>query len=646
MSQTVSNGDAVKLRGLVLFLMSAALQGQAPTAPPAAISGVVTDAVTNQPVPGAFVELRRAQAGTSGPQRVTTDSKGRFVFIGVEPAAGYSLGAGGAGYGQSTFGWKPGMSELPRDVFTFPLADNEWRQDIVIQIWRLGTIAGRVFDEHGDPVVGASIRGYSMELIAGIPRLLASSLVATTDDRGAYRLAGLVPGQYRIGVLSVQQTVPAGVREVPQERSVGALAASSISIGPGSQFSGPALDAAGSHRLVVTNFMTPPAPAGGRPRAYPPIFYPGVRAVEDAPNVKVGHGTEETAIDFRLQPVAAFTISGRLQGALGGPLLLRLLPAGLEHLANGSEIATTLSEKDGAFTFLNVPAGSYTLLAQGAILDLTKGLTGGFRLPDPPGYPSAQAGGGSFIGAPDIGILNRQGVPATAFARQSVIVSQEVRTLVVPLTPTVTISGRVVFAPGTERPPPPAVLFVRADPVDADPSLGVPDSRVDAAGAFSVSGLLSGRYRLWIASSLQMESVMWRGKDLVDAGFDTRQDTAIDDVVVTMTNRGIIVKGAVRGIPANGRAAVIVFPASKEEWVNYGFSPRRMRSTTGQITGTYELPRIPAGEYFVVAVDASRITAWTDPKFLAAAAAKAQRITVGWGDAPMVDLTFSDVVAK
>ena len=60
------------------------------------------------------------------------------------------------------------------------------------------------------------------------------------------------------------------------------------------------------------------------------------------------------------------------------------MPAGSEQLGFGSEAATTVVERDGSFTFLNVPAGEYTLLAQAVFGEFTSG-NGEVALPDAPG---------------------------------------------------------------------------------------------------------------------------------------------------------------------------------------------------------------------------------------------------------------------
>jgi len=102
-----------------------------------------------------------------------------------------------------------------------------------------------------------------------------------------------------------------------------------------------------------------------------------------------------------LQPVPAVKVSGRLDGGDASSLLLRLMPAGSEQLGAGSEAATTIVERDGSFTFLNVPSGQYTLLAQAVFGELTSG-NGEVLLPDAPGVPTVVGQGGAGTTLPGL----------------------------------------------------------------------------------------------------------------------------------------------------------------------------------------------------------------------------------------------------
>jgi hypothetical protein len=95
--------------------------------------------------------------------------------------------------------------------------------------------------------------------------------------------------------------------------------------------------------------------------------------VEAAATVELRAGEQRAGVDVTLTPTTAWRVSGVVDGppeALAR-LSLRLLPEGMEHLGNGSEVATASVATDGRFTFLNVPAGSYTIDAPRTVAELT-----------------------------------------------------------------------------------------------------------------------------------------------------------------------------------------------------------------------------------------------------------------------------------
>ena len=214
--------------------------------------------------------------------------------------------------------------------------------------------------------------------------------MATTDDRGIYRFGALQPGRYFVAVLSVQATVPSRIADGVKRQPLGALESSDApppSPTP-SEALGASVDVGGDrHRLVLTNYATPPPPGSDQPRVYAPVFYPEAAAPDAALPVELGFGISRTNIDFQLVPVAAVRISGRVTGAIGdvANMFLRLMPRGSEHLGFGSEAATTLVEPDGSFTFLNVPRGNYTLVASSQVAEVRRE-SGSGRLPAGSGY--------------------------------------------------------------------------------------------------------------------------------------------------------------------------------------------------------------------------------------------------------------------
>jgi hypothetical protein len=249
-------------------------------------------------------------------------------------------------------------------------------------------------------------------------------------------------------------------------------------------------------------------------------------------------------------------------------------------------------------------------------------------------------------GAAGLGYLMRSGQTAPGWARETVSVGRvDITDVVVSLRPTVSIQGRFAFAQGMSPPDQEARLEVRLSPADGDPSLGQHYGRMkrgDPTFQFTAEGLLGGRYIL-APIGPQLVAVTWRGIDVTDTGFDASEGHDFDDVVVTVTDKDTAISGTVTGAIGPGVAAVIAFPVDRARWTDYGWRPRYFRTARAGTRGQFEITSLPAGEYYVVAVSARHIDAWSNPDFLAAAAGLAERVTLAWGDKATVDLRFSEV---
>lgn len=613
-----------------------------------AVSGVVVDAVTRRPLAGATVTLSR-WLSAEGPPRMVTDGRGRFVFANLAPADNYFLDATRLGYSPTRYGWTGPNGPLTLSgVKTISVTAGQWVSGIEILLWRLGSISGRVLDERGEPAVGVAVRAFTTSRISG-HRQLVGGPIGVTDDRGSYRLPQLEPARYTVAVLSVQTTVPVTLGEGPQLRAVGELETGGIVAGTGaSAVVSPAIDVDGRHRLVVTNFATPPPSAAGQARAYPAVFYPGVQSVRDATSIEIRYGEDRDGVDFQLRPVPAFRISGRVTDAVGSipRMLLRLMPAGCEGLGFGSEAATTVLEPEGSFTFLSVPEGEYTLLAQSSVMDFFKS-SSDTRIADAPGFARSSVAVGLLAGTPGVSFLNRGAGTTEQWGRSPIVVAgRDVTDATLTLRPAVTVRGRFEFAQGTTPPDPSRDLFPQALPANGDPSLGWPRGRMERDGSFrfTIAGLLGGTYLL--SSNMTLVSVMWQGRDLAETGLDATTGRDFDDVVVTLTDKRTEITGRVQNDRRQGIAAVIAFPADRSRWVNFGWNARRFRTVRAGSDSSFRLTGLPAGDYYLIAVDASHADAWTDPDFLAVATPHATRLALDWDSRVVQHLTVKEVVAR
>lgn len=607
-----------------------------------AISGIVTNGLTGRPVPGAVVAVGIAGRGAVGRvSRQLTDAKGRFVFVELPAHDQYSISASHFGYVNGGYGTTP-VRPAPTRI---RLADGEWFKEANIQLWPPAAVSGRVLDERGEPVVGVHVRVLAQILVGGRPQIAAGA-GTFTDDRGAYRIAGLRPGRYFVQVPSVQSAVPAGVD--PTQPS-GLAAGAPLTLRP-------AMDMPGGFRYVLGDYATPPAP-DPRPLVYPIAYHPAARTTTEAVAIELRDGDDRQGVDVTLAPARAATISGIVQGppeALEG-VLLRLLPEGTDDASGGSEQATTIVDANGRFTFLNVPAGSYVIDARRTQTEYRFRASGAptESVPRPPGFNySGMASAGVTSGPAGTSLATRRMRGATSYwGRTSVAVDgRDMSGLTVLMQQGVTLSGRIVWEghqgvpPGVTRAP-----SVWAEPTDGNAALGMPttDGRRPAGDPFTVEGLLPGRYTLRVVfqGSWLVKSITWNGEDYTYRGFDASGGRDFDGVLITLTDNepritGTLTRGTAE--PASG-AVAMAFPVDRELWSNYGITPRHIRTAVADTGGGYRFSSLPAGEYFLVAVEEEEMYGWQDPKFLEQAQARAVRVAIGWGEAKTQDLQVGRV---
>jgi hypothetical protein len=289
------------------------------------------------------------------------------------------------------------------------------------------------------------------------------------------------------------------------------------------------------------------------------------------------------------------------------------VPAGNELLDANEPL--TVTDADGRFVFPAVPPGQYSLRSTlGSQIT-----TGGTRTAAP--YWSAVP---VAVGSADV-----DGVAVTLHAG-------------------LRISGQFAFegtapkpAAGAQRVP------VVLEPAEGAPGIGLPGpSPADAAGQFTTAGVPAGQYFLRVTGSpvgWMFKAAMHNGQDLSETPIDLQAD--VTGVVITFTDRWTGMRGTVRA--ANGRAdanaLVMLFPRDPARWVNYGPSPRRLRSARATRDGEFSFTSLPAGDYYVVALPDEHVADWQDPKFLEATARLAAHVTLDEGDQKTVDLRTQEM---
>ena len=298
-------------RDLVAQARPGGPQGPARTGPTtitatAVISGRVV-AATGGPLRGAEVRVRDANGRDS--RLITTDNAGRFEVRDLTPGQ-WTVKASKAGYITQAFGQRHPL-EQPETV----TLENGQRFVADLVLMRGGAIGGRVVDEYGDPVFGARVQVLRSKMVRGLRQLATAGTPDDTDDRGAFRIFGLPPGDYYVAV---------------------------------------------GLRLLEDN--------SSRRMANVATYYPGTQNIGQAQRITLGAGDDQSGIVIATGTGATgVSVSGRVLTAAGAPgrgAMMSLLNAddfGADAARRGIIFD---ADQTGRFTAENVPPGNYVVDVQ------------------------------------------------------------------------------------------------------------------------------------------------------------------------------------------------------------------------------------------------------------------------------------------
>ena len=630
---------------------------QTPAARGGMLMGRVVDAVSTTPLSGAIVTVSRsAPTGAAGAAtaplpspaftsvRVMTGSDGTFVVANL-PAGNFSLNVTRPGYASGALGRRHPESSFPSQ--SIELAEGERKGNLSIPLWKNAVLGGTVADEAGEPIVGIQVRVLAQRRFSQVGNM------PVTDDRGMYRVASLSPGEYVVGIVSTQSTVPLSLydtfnasrrdgtyQELSRELDA---AGASVSFNPGVRIGD--LMLMGDGGMFGGTMPIRPLPRGDRVLIYPTVFHPAAASAAQAGIIRLEAGQERSDINFQLRPVPASNVSGTISSPDGRPgrIGLVLVADGEEFSRSaGNETATTVSDDGGAFTFLGVPPGRYVIRAT--------------RVPKRPvtvsNFTSVIQVGGSTIMSGG-GLAPTPPIPdePTYWALTPVTVgASDVSGIAVALRPGGRVTGRVEFVGTTPKPAGPrleqiSVSLESADGRTAGTFFGltpVMRGRIDADGSFKTYQLPGGRYVIRAQTppaGWTFKSAMFDGRDLADVPFEI-SGSDLDGVVMTFTDRPTELSGTVRNAPgaADDTAAVLVFPVDRTRWSDTGPNPRRLASVRAGVTGAYTFPRLPAGDYHVVALAEEATANWQETSRLEALARVSTRITLVDGEKKQQDL--------
>jgi len=493
------------------------------------IVGRVFDANSRVPVRRAQIQATNDEMFVDG----TTDDDGRFQLNGLK-AGEWRVTISKGGY----YPWYIGQRrpfEIPPPV---AIAARQ-RLEVDIPLTRGGVIAGRVFDQSGEPLAGLQVKVYRARMSQGYRRLESVGVPDRTDDTGAYRIYALPPGDYYVA---------ASLRMAPADS------------------------------IVETT--------------YAPTYYPGTGDFGEAERIRIGLGSEATAV-FPLLAVRHVHVSGTLLTSSGSPgdALLTLTSA-------NSELGMPLgiggvTRRDGSFTLADVPPGRYTLTAT-------------LRSEGPPEVASMPV----VVGEDDVSGL--------------ALVSERLGRL----------QGRFVADAGVTRALPEGleVMAIGARVNGTLLSRGTgPSFVLDEVGEPFV-------LRVDVPKGWVVKRVEIGGVDVTDSRSITVSLGQQTDTRIVISDRVSEVTGTVMasGKPAAGR--VVVFAADQTKW---SYPSRFVREATADASGRFRVTGLPQSDrYLAIAVDYLEDGEHNDPEFLQRMRDMALPFPLGDADVRSLDLTL------
>jgi hypothetical protein len=610
---------------------------------------------------GSSAPIRRARVALESglieiPRGAVTDDQGRFSFPGL-PAGNYTLTATKTAYVNVVYGAKrPGE----RPGLAIALRDGQRVDDIVMRMPKGAVITGMIRQPNGQPAPGIAVQAQAMRTIGGQRTTSLANLAnlinlgsATTDDRGVYRLYGLMPGEYLIqsqpnassgisffsGGMQTRRVTPDEVRWA--ERAI----------------------AAGTGATAAPAGPAPAPPDLGQSVMFAPVFYPGTPIATAAAVVPVRAGEERSGIDFTMDYVPAARVGGTIVMPDGRPptrVLYTLAPIGEDASNPLSRILSSIAVRslpDGGFLAEGVAPGRYGLTARAA----------------PGGAPndnSAELAALRMLFGGAGGGGRGSSSPYTLWAREELDVNgRDMTNLTLRLAPGMTVSGRIAIE-ATSLPPLAAssvsvTLAPVQDTANMPPELAAiamfgmgpgGGSSIGTAGddgVFEVKGVAPGRYRLnalapgmlpfalpgmpSAAQSWMARSIVLGGRDVSDLIVEIRPNEDVKDVAITISDRvteltGVVYDQAGRPTPA---FPIVVFATDRNYWAP---GSRRVQQARPASDGRYKFTALPAGEYFVCAPTDLDPSDLADPFFLEQLTAASFKLTIAPGEKKTQDL--------
>ncbi|HEX6182842.1 MAG TPA: carboxypeptidase-like regulatory domain-containing protein [Pyrinomonadaceae bacterium] len=458
---------------------------------------------TSRPVRRARIMLM-GESGARSEYGALTDGRGEFQIRGVRAGTYFTFVDVPGVVSPVTFisvdemnVGVPGMPDLGSGRAFFDVIEVDGKEDlnVTVRARRGASIAGRVTYADGDPAVNVTVS--LMRRVAGgrLQRFMTGANLVSmsgfrTDDRGMYRLTGLPPGDYVVGVSEPVSHSP-DIRHQARAEDI-----SNVFEGMMGQ------------QLLMT-------------------FHPSTASAKEAAVVKLAAGDERTDVDVRIAERELRTVSGVVRTRRDKRPLARARvtitrrddPLGSAEAINffGSDEAArnaTTTDEEGRWQFNEIPDGPYTINVKPA-QEYEPGATAVNRNSN-----VSVEGVTAYAGNMNGNYRPPRRKPGLAPARRDVEVSGgDLPDVLIETGEGGRISGRITVEGGdskfsahvaTLRLPDGGGGFTMSDYHSADVG----------SGEFTIDGLPAGRFDIQPSlyeseANAYLKSITWNGKDLL-----------------------------------------------------------------------------------------------------------------------------------
>jgi hypothetical protein len=300
------------------FVPRATPQNSSSPSPSASIEGMVSKEPGSQPMKKVVVQVIAEDQNGGSNYTATTDSDGHFRIEKVDGGR-YRIYLEKTGFVEVN---SRGQKSQGRSL---SIRDGEEIKNLLLRLLPTAVISGRLVDEDGDPMAGATV--FVQKKKPGKRAKLETAGAERTNDLGEYRFHSLFPGQYLIVAM-------------------------------------PPPDFHDYERLHEKS----PAEASQPDMRYLTTYYPGTHDAAQASAVTLRPG-DEMPVNLTLVPGRTYRVRGMVTGIPAGQkTVVELTSRSSQAILQSNEAGA-----DGQFEVRGVPPGSY--VAKASIDDAAAVLT-------------------------------------------------------------------------------------------------------------------------------------------------------------------------------------------------------------------------------------------------------------------------------